>query len=53
MINENLFYLKKIELVIGGKLNRIYYFNVQFDKKGKAMKNTERHNIFLFCLYLV
>ena len=43
MINKNLLFYTILESVICKKLNRIYYFNVQFNKKGKEMKNTERH----------
>ena len=47
-----LIYTTKLELVICGKLNRIYYLNVHHIEKGKEMKNTQ-HHIFFFCLYLV
>ena len=53
IINEKLIFHTILELVVCRKLNRIYYFNVQLNKKGKEIKNTECHNIFLFCLYLV
>ena len=47
MINENLLFYTILESVIRGKLNRIYYFNVQPNKKGKDMKNTERHRCII------
>ena len=48
MINENLLFYTTLESVIHGKLNAIYYFNVQFNKKGKEMKITECHRHISF-----
>ena len=35
MINENLLFYTILESVFRKKMNRIYYFNVQFNKKAK------------------
>ena len=43
MINENLLFYTMFESLFRKKMNRIYYFHVQFNKKGREMKNTERH----------
>ena len=43
MINKNLLFYTILESVFRKKMKRIYYFHVQFNKKGKEMKNTERH----------
>ena len=54
MINKNLLFYTILDSVICKKLNRIYYFNVQFNKKGKEMKNTEchRHIISFSSVYI-
>ena len=55
MINKNLLFYMILESVFRKKMNRIYYFHVQFNKKGKEMKNTERHRriISFSSVYLV
>ena len=51
MINENLMFYTILELVVFGKLNRIYFFTVQFNKKANKWK-TQNALIFFSALYI-
>ena len=53
---NQLFVLKAslwLDNILTQKLNRIYYYTIQFNKKGKGMKYTKHHRgIGLFLLFI-